>query len=53
MVQEIEVDQPIQLFMKQHAYYVNSYRYEKLSTLDTWLEETIAESLEDFVLQGM
>ena len=32
--------------------YVNSYRYEKLSTLDTWLEETIAESLEDFVLQG-
>ena len=54
MVQEIQVDQLIQLFMKQRICLVMLIHtgMENYPTLDTWLEETIAETLEDFVLQG-
>jgi len=32
--------------------FVNAYRYGKVSSLQTWLEELIAETLEDYILQG-
>ena len=32
--------------------FVNAYRYGKASSLQTWLEELIAETLEDYILQG-